>query len=107
MRELVPRMRDKINECDLPNVGKLLHENWMLKKSITSEISSNIIDEYYQKAIDAGALGGKILGAGGGGFLLLYVEKENQEKVKEVLSDLYPMDIDFDTDGTRITYYDQ
>ena len=107
MRELVPRMRDNINEFDLPNVGKIMHENWMLKKSITSEISSNIIDEYYQKAIDAGALGGKILGAGGGGFLLFYIEKENQEKVREVLSDLYPMYIDFDTDGSRITYFDQ
>jgi D-glycero-alpha-D-manno-heptose-7-phosphate kinase len=58
-------------------------------------------------AIQAGALGGKLLGAGGGGFLLFYVEKENQKKVAKTLSNLYFLPIRFDNSGTRITYYDQ
>jgi|TARA_Y100000310_G_scaffold3942_1_gene4839 D-glycero-alpha-D-manno-heptose-7-phosphate kinase len=107
MRDLVAPLCDSIVKNDLPTLGKLLHENWMLKKSITSKISTGEIDEHYKKALDAGAIGGKILGAGGGGFLLLYVEEENQSQVKEALSDLSTLNFGFDTVGTRITYYDQ
>ncbi len=107
MRDLVAPFCDSIVKNDLPTLGKLLHENWMLKKSITSKISTREIDEHYKKALDAGAIGGKLLGAGGGGFLLLYVEEENQSQVKEALSDLYSLNFSFDTAGTRITYYDQ
>ena len=67
-----------------------------IKKAIT----------YYNKALKAGALGGKILGAGGGGFLLLYVQKNKQKKVIKALSELFLLDFNFDTSGTRITYYD-
>jgi len=107
MRNLVPLLCDSIVKNDLPTLGKLLHKNWMLKKSITTKISTGKIDEDYNKALGAGAIGGKILGAGGGGFLLLYVDEENQSKVKDALSDLYCLDFGFDTAGTRITYYDQ
>ena len=107
MRDLVSPLCDSIIKKDLPTFGKLLHENWMLKKSITSKISTREIDEHYKKALDAGAIGGKLLGAGGGGFLLFYVEEENQSQVKEALSDLYCLNFGFDTAGTRITYYDQ
>ena len=92
---------------DINNFGELLHQGWMIKKGLTDVISSSIIDKYYQKAIDSGAIGGKILGAGGGGFLLLYVEKENQQSVIDSLSNLFHLNVCFDQSGTRITYYDQ
>jgi D-glycero-alpha-D-manno-heptose-7-phosphate kinase len=87
--------------------GDLLHKGWKIKRKLTKDISSKEIDNYYDMAIKAGALGGKLLGAGGGGFLLFYVEKENQLKVIKRLSDLYFLPIKFDDSGTRITYYDQ
>ena len=89
------------------NFGKLLHKGWKIKRKLTKDISSKEIDNYYDMAIKAGALGGKLLGAGGGGFLLFYVEKKNQQKVIKRLSDLYFLPIKFDDSGTRITYYDQ
>ena len=87
--------------------GDLLHQGWMIKKSLTDVISSSDIDTYYQKALDSGAIGGKLLGAGGGGFLLLYIEKKNQQFLVDALSDLYHLNVRFDQAGTRITYYDQ
>jgi D-glycero-alpha-D-manno-heptose-7-phosphate kinase len=87
--------------------GESLHKGWEIKRKLTEDISSKEIDNYYDMAIKAGALGGKLLGAGGGGFLLFYVEKENQRKVSKKLSNLYFLPIKFDNSGTRITYYDQ
>lgn len=92
---------------DLNNFGRILDESWKIKSQITDEISSNEIDEYYKKALKSGALGGKLLGAGGGGFLLFYVEQKNHKMVKESLSNLYCLPIKFDNAGSRITYYDQ
>ena len=92
---------------DLRKFGEILHQGWMLKKEITKEISSSKIDNYYDLAIAAGAVGGKVLGAGGGGFLLFYVEKDKQEAVKEALRDLFYLPVKFDSSGTRITYYDE
>jgi D-glycero-alpha-D-manno-heptose-7-phosphate kinase len=65
--------------------GNILHKGWLLKRTLTGKISNSIIDGYYQKALDAGAVGGKLLGAGGGGFLLLYCDDQNRECVKNVL----------------------
>ena len=108
MQNLVGPMRDILsNGLNLEKFGKILHDGWELKRSITEEISSVDIDRYYQKARDAGAVGGKILGAGGGGFLLFYVEEEYQQVVIDALSDLYYMPVGFDSSGTRVTYYDQ
>lgn len=90
---------------DLAEFGKLLDYTWKLKRSISGEISNDHIDELYNKALRAGALGGKLLGAGGGGFLLFYVDKENQSKVKEALNNLLYVPFEFETDGTRIIYY--
>jgi D-glycero-alpha-D-manno-heptose-7-phosphate kinase len=87
--------------------GESLHKGWVIKRKLTEDISSKEIDNYYDMAIKAGALGGKLLGAGGGGFLLFYVEKENQRKVLKKLSNLYFLPVKFDNSGTRITYYDQ
>jgi D-glycero-alpha-D-manno-heptose-7-phosphate kinase len=108
MRDLVLPLRDVLSgNQDLRRFGEILHEGWLLKKSITSNISNSKIDSYYEKALQAGAVGGKLLGAGGGGFLLLYVESENQVKVTTALKDLFCLDVKFDEGGTRITYYDQ
>jgi D-glycero-alpha-D-manno-heptose-7-phosphate kinase len=92
---------------DLDEIGHILNENWNLKKSISVEISSSEIDTYYEKALRAGAVGGKLLGAGGGGFLLLYVRPENQDRVKEAMSGLYHLDFCFDHVGSSITFFDQ
>lgn len=91
----------------LDNFGSLLDKGWIIKSQITKDISSNEIDEYYQLAKKNGAIGGKLLGAGGGGFLLFYVELSKQDSVKQALSDLFCLPIEFDNGGTRITYYDQ
>ena len=79
MEEAEQVLTDKT--ADLDDFGRLLHQSWMLKKQTGSKISTGSIDELYQKAMEAGALGGKLLGAGGGGFLLFYVQEERQEAV--------------------------
>lgn len=108
MKSLVDLLREVISSGKNENeFGKILHRGWMLKKNITDEISSEQIDEYYESALKAGAIGGKILGAGGGGFLLFYVEQKYQDTVIKALPDLYHMHFKFDDAGTRITYYDQ
>lgn len=90
---------------DLCEFGKLLDYTWKLKRGLTEKISSDSIDLLYKKAINAGAAGGKLLGAGGGGFLLFYVEKEKQPEVREALKDLLYVPFEFEEGGTRILYY--
>lgn len=108
MSSLVAPLREILSTGnDLCEFGRLLHRGWLLKKSITDEISSTEIDEYYESAISAGALGGKLLGAGGGGFLLFFVEPKKQKAVAKALSRLYHLPFKFENAGTRITYYDQ
>lgn len=92
-------------KSDLNEFGKLLDHSWKLKRGITSRITNNDIDDIYLTAIKAGALGGKLLGAGGGGFILFYVEKDKQEKVKEALSKLLYVPFNFENEGTKIMYY--
>ena len=75
-----------IVKISLDEFGKLLNEQWTLKKSITSLISNPAIDDIYNTAINAGAIGGKLLGAGGGGFMLFYAKKQNHKKIKESLN---------------------
>ncbi len=105
---LVEPMREVLSgNVALEHFGEILHEGWLLKKSITNDISTSKIDEYYERARKAGALGGKLLGAGGGGFLLFYVELENQNSVESALSELKYFKFGLDTSGSRITYYDQ
>ncbi len=88
--------------CSLDDFGLMLNETWLLKRSISSEISNTMIDEIYSKALKSGALGGKLLGAGGGGCLLFYVPKEKQSSVRSALSDLYEVDFKFEDEGTKI-----
>jgi D-glycero-alpha-D-manno-heptose-7-phosphate kinase len=108
MKELVNPLRELLSTGkDLDQFGEILHENWLLKQSLTDLISSREIDEHYIKARKAGAIGGKLLGAGGGGFLLFYVQPDKQQSVIRALSDLFHLKIGLDTCGTAITYYDQ
>ena len=86
--------------------GRLLDHTWNLKRTLSKAISNSSIDELYNKAKENGALGGKLLGAGGGGFLLLYVPFEKQEQFKEKMSMLNFVDFNFEKDGTKIIYKD-
>lgn len=86
----------------LNDFGLLLNETWLQKREISSEISTDYIDIAYRKAIAAGALGGKLLGAGGGGCLLFYVEKEKQDSVRASLADMLEIPFRFENDGTKI-----
>lgn len=90
---------------DLNEFGRLLDYTWKLKRGITSDISNNSIDELYTRAIKAGAIGGKLLGAGGGGFLLFYVEKDKQFAVLKELKELLYVPFEFENVGTRVLYY--
>jgi D-glycero-alpha-D-manno-heptose-7-phosphate kinase len=93
-----------LNE-DFSSVGSLLHEGWKIKKNLSKKVSNDIIDEIYAKAIKAGATGGKLLGAGGGGFMLLYVNPWMQKYVKAALSDLVQIPFKFENEGSKIIYY--
>lgn len=90
---------------DLDDFGKLLDNTWKLKKGTGSSISTNSIDELYEKGIRAGALGGKLLGAGGGGFLLFYVQPEKKENVKKAMNDLMYIPFKFEDSGTQVIHY--
>ncbi|MDP1852699.1 MAG: kinase [Candidatus Omnitrophota bacterium] len=89
----------------LENFGKLLHETWLIKKTLSKNITNSKIDEIYLRARKAGAIGGKILGAGGGGFMLLYVKRELQSRVKQKLKGLIHVPFRFDELGSQIIYY--
>lgn len=88
----------------LNDFGKLLHESWTLKRSLSSRITTPFIDEIYSAARDAGAIGGKLLGAGSGGFFLVYAAPERQQEIKEKLAKLPNVNFKFERDGSKIIY---
>lgn len=90
---------------DLNDFGRLLDRTWRLKRQTGGAITTDSIDGLYEKGIKAGALGGKLLGAGGGGFLLFYVAPDQQETVKEAMKDLLYVPFDFEDGGTRVIHY--
>lgn len=92
-------------DIDLDDFGRLLDHTWKLKKQTGVKISTNNIDKYYDRGIKAGALGGKLLGAGGGGFLVFYVQPEKQEAVRGALKDLMYIPFEFENGGTRVIHY--
>ncbi len=104
MVELAKQTKDLLNNNKIDGIGELLHEGWTLKKKLASGISNNQIDDYYERALNAGAVGGKILGAGAGGFLLLYCEEKNQPAVREALKDLKESPFTFEPQGSKIIY---
>lgn len=93
------------SKTDMSEFGRLLDHTWKLKRGITSSISTDSIDALYNKAKEAGAIGGKLLGAGGGGFLLFYVEKDKQDFVKKAMDSLLYVPFEFENAGTSIIYY--
>ena len=92
-------------DASLNEFGKLLDYTWKLKRGTGNKVSNNSIDELYDKGIKAGALGGKLLGAGGGGFLLFYVEKDKQENVLKALDDLMHVPFKFESEGSTVIHY--
>lgn len=88
----------------IKDFGRMLHESWQVKRSLSYNISNPVIDEIYQKAIDAGAYGGKICGAGGGGFILFIVPEENYESVSCAMKDLKKIKINFENMGSRVIF---
>lgn len=92
-------------KTDLDEFGVLLDYTWKLKKQIGSSVSTENIDFLYEKGIKAGAIGGKLLGAGGGGFFVFYVQPEKQEAVKKALESLLYIPFEFENDGTKVIHY--
>lgn len=90
---------------DLDDFGRLLDTTWKLKRTTGTAISTDGIDDLYLKGIKAGALGGKLLGAGGGGFLLFYVQPEKQEAVMNAMNKLLYIPFKFEDGGTRVIHY--
>jgi len=106
LRDLVWRAADVLTGSNaIRGVGKLLHEAWEIKRNLSSKISNPAVDDWYRAALDAGAVGGKLLGAGGGGFLLLFVEPGRKPAVREALPDLREVQFSFEPRGTRIVYH--
>ncbi len=89
---------------NLDAIGELLHESWQLKKQLASGISNGEIDDFYEDARRAGAVGGKITGAGGGGFLLLYCPHEKQDAVREALWCLTELPFQLEPDGSKVIF---
>jgi len=90
---------------DLDDFGRLLDTTWKLKRKTGSAVSTNGIDTLYERGIEAGALGGKLLGAGGGGFLLFYVPKEKQNAMREAMKELLYIPFNFEDGGTQVIHY--
>ena len=108
MRNLVnPLLNVFTQKSPIIDFGHILKQGWLLKKEITPLISNSSINNYYEKGISAGAVGGKLLGAGGGGFILFYAEKKNFKNIRKSLSELHELKFDFDYGGSIITYNDE
>lgn len=105
MVSLVYELRKVLYGGDLDDFGRILHQNWELKRALASGISNGAIDQAYDAALKAGALGGKLLGAGGGGFLLFYCREECQAAVNHALSGLRPFAFRFENEGSKLIHY--
>ena len=104
MVQLAYELKSELQRNNSAAFGEILHENWMLKKSLSKGISNPVIDEWYAKGISAGATGGKILGAGAGGFLMFTAPAERHEQIKRSLIGLRPIDVGFDSTGSKIIF---
>jgi D-glycero-alpha-D-manno-heptose-7-phosphate kinase len=104
MKQLAVEAKRQIENGNCAALGKLLHNAWELKKRLADTISNGHLDYLYEKARRAGALGGKITGAGGGGFILLYVPHEGQNKVREALQGLQELPFRLESDGSKVIF---
>ncbi len=107
MVKLARELREELLNGNTDATGDILHTGWIYKKELAKGITNLQIDEAYEAARKAGASGGKLLGAGGGGFLLFYVKEEHQTKVREALKNLKELNFKFDNKGTNIIYYNK
>ena len=105
MVKLVYDMKSSLDSGSIDDFGKVLHENWILKKQLASGISNTTIDLAYETAMKNGALGGKLLGAGGGGFLLFYCPVHMQHKLITSLKPLRQFDFKFDQEGSKLIHF--
>ena len=94
-----------INNGDIRDFGKLLHESWQIKRTLSSKVSTSQIDAIYGKALKAGAIGGKLCGAGGGGFMLLFVEPDKQLAVRQALKNYMHVPFAFEWSGSQIIFF--
>jgi D-glycero-alpha-D-manno-heptose-7-phosphate kinase len=104
MVELVAQGREALYAGDIETLGRLLHRSWRWKRELATNISSDEIDAIYERALQHGALGGKLLGAGGGGFLLLLCEKERQEALRRAMAPLREIPFNLETQGSQVIY---
>ncbi len=107
MCEIARKLKQELEENHIDAMGQLLDENWKLKKTLASGISNPVIDEVYEKAMNAGATGGKLLGAGGAGFMLFYVPEEKQDQVRRALSGMREMEFKMDNGGASIIHVER
>ena len=104
---LVSDLKTELEIGRIDETGYILNEAWELKKSITQSITNNEIDSLYELGINSGATGGKLLGAGAGGFILFYVPEENRDKFLTKTSSIQKLDFNFDFKGTQIIFKDE
>ena len=107
MAGLAGELRDALVINDLDGFGEILHQGWMEKRKLASGISNNKIDKWYDVARQNGAIGGKVLGAGGGGFLLLYAHPESFPDIMRALPELIPVSFKFEPQGSKIIYVEE
>lgn len=107
MKDMVDEAIQMLQSTNVPiqEIGQLLHESWLCKRGLSKKVSTPEIDDLYDRARRAGAIGGKLLGAGGGGFLLLFVHPDLQGKVKAELKNLIHVPFRFETAGSRVVLY--
>jgi D-glycero-alpha-D-manno-heptose-7-phosphate kinase len=107
MRRMVDEALDILStDRDIRLFGELLHTAWTCKQSLSSKVSNSQIDNIYEIARKSGAIGGKLLGAGGGGFMLLFVEPEKQSQVREALNGFVHVPFQFEALGSQVIYYE-
>jgi D-glycero-alpha-D-manno-heptose-7-phosphate kinase len=107
MTDLARQLRRDLQQNRADAFGEMIHEGWALKKGLTEGVSTGVIDEWYAKARKAGAVGGKLLGAGAGGFLMFYAPPERHEAIMRALGNLRRMDFRFEPHGSRIIFVHQ
>ncbi len=106
MREMVDEGTAILSsKSPITEFGRLLDESWQYKRNLSDKVSTPEIDNFYQVAMDAGAIGGKVLGAGGGGFLLLFAKPENHQKIRDKLKNLVHVNFNYDDTGSKVVVY--
>ena len=104
MVEFARELKAELQKNNVAAFGEIIHENWLLKRSLTPNVSSSAIDSWYERARKAGAIGGKLLGAGSGGFLMFYAPRQRHEAIARALKELRPTQFRFEPQGSKIIF---